>query len=156
MLTIGEKAPEFTLPATGGKTISLTDFTGDKVVVLYFYPRDETPGCTREACYFRDLQSEFEKVGAVILGVSVDKMDSHEYFAGQHNLSFPLLSDVEKTVVNDYGVWTIKNNYGKNHLGIERTTFVIDKEGVIRKIWPKARVEGHADQVLEFVKSLQG
>lgn len=155
MLTEGQTAPDFTLPATGGKTISLSDYAGKKVVVLYFYPRDETPGCTREACSFRDLQPEFESAGAVILGVSTDNMDNHEFFAGQHQLSFPLLSDVKKTVVNDYYVWTIKNNYGKNHLGIERTTFVIDKEGIIRKIWPNVRVIGHIDQVLEFVKSLQ-
>jgi peroxiredoxin Q/BCP len=154
MLSEGQKAPDFSLPATGGKTISLSDFTGKQDVVLYFYPKDNTPGCTKEACFFRDVQSEFEAAGAVILGVSIDSIKSHEGFAAKHNLMFPLLSDEEKTVSTAYGVFKEKSMYGKTFLGVERTTFVIDKEGIIRKVWPKVKVEGHIDEVLGFVKSL--
>lgn len=154
MLSEVQTAPEFTLPATGGKMISLADFRGSKNVVLYFYPKDQTPGCTKEACFFRDVQGEFEQAGAVILGVSADSVKSHEKFAEKHNLLFPLISDESKTVLSAYEVWKEKSLYGKTFLGIERTTFVIDKSGVIRKIWPKVKVEGHIDEVLEFVKSL--
>ena len=154
MLSEGQKAPGFTLPATGGRTISLSDFQGKQNVVLYFYPKDDTPGCTKEACFFRDVQGEFEAAGTAILGVSVDSIKSHENFAKKHNLLFPLLSDEEKKVVVEYDVWKEKNNYGKKYFGIERTTFAIDKAGVIRKVWPKVKVEGHIDEVLEFVKTL--
>jgi peroxiredoxin Q/BCP len=154
MLTEGQKAPEFTLPATGGKTISLADFAGRQSVVLYFYPKDNTPGCTKEACSFRDVQSEFEAAGAAILGVSIDSMKSHENFAQKFHLMFPLLSDEDKNVSTAYGVFKEKSMYGKTFLGVERTTFAIDKQGVIRKIWPKVKVEGHIDEVLDFVKGL--
>jgi thioredoxin-dependent peroxiredoxin len=154
MLSEGQIAPEFALPSTGGKTISLADFKGSKNVVIYFYPKDETPGCTKEACSFRDVQSEFEQAGAVILGVSADSVKSHEKFAANHHLPFPLLSDENKSVIDAYGVWKEKSLYGKTFLGIERTTFVIDKSGVIRKIWPKVKVDGHIDEVLAFVRSL--
>lgn len=154
MISEGQKAPDFSLPAAGGGRVSLSDFAGRKHVVLYFYPKDDTPGCTKEACFFRDLQAEFEEAGAVILGVSVDSVASHERFAKKHNLLFPLLSDEDKTVVQAYGVWKEKSMYGKTYFGTERTTFVIDKSGVIRKIWPKVKVEGHIDEVLEFVKAL--
>ena len=154
MLTQGQSAPDFTLPAIGGKSVSLSDFKGNKSVVLYFYPKDDTPGCTKEACFFRDLQSEFQDAGAVILGISVDSLASHEKFAEKHNLLFPLLADEDKTVVRDYGVWLEKSMYGKSFLGTERATFVIDKQGIIRKVWPKVKVEGHVDEVLDFVKSL--
>ena len=154
MLTEGEKAPDFTLPATGGKTISLMDYAGKKAVVLYFYPKDDTPGCTKEACFFRDIQAEFDAAGAAILGVSVDSVRSHEKFAEKYHLPFPLLSDEDKTVVNAYGVWKQKSNYGKTYFGTERTTFLIDREGVIRKIWPEVKVEGHVDEVLEAVRAL--
>lgn len=154
MLSEGQAAPEFTLPATGGKTISLADYRDNKNVVLYFYPKDQTPGCTKQACFFRDVQGEFEQAGAVILGVSADSVKSHEKFAEKHNLLFPLLSDEDKSVISAYGVWKQKSLYGKSFLGIERTTFAIDKSGIIRKIWPKVKVEGHIDEVLEFVKSL--
>lgn len=155
MLTENQSAPDFSLPATGGKTISLADFKGSKNVVLYFYPKDETPGCAKEACSFRDVQSEFDAAGAVILGVSTDTVASHEKFAANHHLPFPLLSDTAKTVSDAYGVWKEKSLYGKTFLGTQRTTFVIDREGVIRKIWPKVNVDGHIDEVLEFVKILQ-
>ena len=155
MLTEGQKAPDFSLPSTGGKTVSLGDFIGKKAVVLYFYPKDNTPGCTKEACFFRDLSAEFDAVGAVILGVSTDSVASHEKFAAKHNLLFPLLSDEDRKVMEAYGVWKKKSLYGKTFLGTERTTFAIDKHGVIRKIWPKVKVEGHVDEVLDFVKTLE-
>jgi len=154
MLKEGQKAPDFELPAVGGETIRLSDFAGKKVVVLYFYPKDDTPGCTKEACFFRDIRAEFVSADAEILGVSVDSVASHEKFAEKYHLPFPLLSDENKKVVNDYGVWAEKSMYGKKYFGTERTTFVIDKEGVIRKIWRKVKVEGHVDEVLDFVKSL--
>ena len=154
MLSEGQKAPDFTLPMTGGKSVSLSDYTGKKNVVLYFYPKDDTPGCTKEACSFRDVQGEFEAAGTTILGVSVDSVKSHESFARKHNLLFPLLSDEQKKVVEAYGVWKEKSMYGKTYFGTERTTLAIDKAGIIRKIWPKVRVEGHIDEVLEFVKGL--
>jgi peroxiredoxin Q/BCP len=154
MLTEGEKAPDFTRPATGGKTISLMDYAGKKAVVLYFYPKDDTPGCTKEACFFRDIQAEFDAAGAAILGVSVDSVRSHEKFAEKYHLPFPLLSDEDKTVVNAYGVWRQKSNYGKTYFGTVRTTFLIDTQGVIRKIWPEVKVEGHVDEVLGAVRAL--
>lgn len=154
MLTEGQKAPEFSLPTIGDKTVSLGDFAGKKAVVLYFYPKDDTPGCTKEACFFRDLSAEFDAAGAVILGVSTDSVASHEKFARKHNLLFPLLSDENKSVAQAYGVWKERSMYGKTYIGTERTTFAIDKQGVIRKIWPKVKVEGHVDEVLDFVKTL--
>lgn len=154
MLSEGQKAPDFTLPATGGRTISLADYLGKNTVVLYWYPKDDTPGCTKEACFFRDMEAEFASVGAVILGVSLDSIKSHEKFAEKYNLPFPLLADEDKTVSTAYGVFKEKSMYGKTFLGIERTTFVIDKEGIIRKIWPKVKVEGHIDQVLDFIRGL--
>ncbi len=154
MLSEGQAAPDFTLPAVGGKSISLAGFRGDRNVVLYFYPKDNTPGCTKEACFFRDVQGEFEQAGAVILGVSADSVKSHEKFAEKHNLLFPLLADEDKSVIDAYGVWKEKSLYGKTFLGIERTTFVIDKAGIIRRIWRKVKIEGHIDEVLEAVKSL--
>jgi peroxiredoxin Q/BCP len=150
----GDKAPDFTLPATGGNTVSLSDFRGQKNVVLYFYPKDNSSGCSKEATSFRDLMPEFEKADAVVLGVSADSLESHEKFARDYSLPFPLLSDESKEVSTAYGVFKEKNMYGRKVMGIERTTLVIDKEGVIRKIWPKVKVEGHAEQVLDFVKTL--
>ena len=153
-LAEGDKAPQFTLPASTGGEISLKDFVGKQAVVLYFYPKDMTPGCTTEACAFRDLQGDFAQAGAVILGVSADSLESHAKFADKHELSFPLLSDLDAVVCQQYGVWKEKSNYGKTYLGIERTTFVVDQQGVIRKIYHKVKVDQHADEVLEFVKSL--
>jgi thioredoxin-dependent peroxiredoxin len=153
-LTVGSQAPEFTLPASTGGEISLADYAGQKAVVLYFYPKDMTPGCTQEACSFRDLSDDFAEEGAVILGVSADTLDSHGEFAEKHHLTFPLLSDVDAAVCQAYGVWKEKEHEGKKYLGIERTTFVIDKAGVIRKVYPKVKVDEHAEEVLEFVRSL--
>lgn len=151
---VGHKAPQFTLPASTGGSISLKDHAGKAVVVLYFYPRDDTSGCTKEACSFRDLRGEFEKAGAAILGVSADSLESHGKFAAKHGLNFPLLSDTDAKVCAKYGVWKEKSMYGRRSMGIERTTFVIGRDGVVRKVYPKVRVEKHADEVLEFVRTL--
>jgi peroxiredoxin Q/BCP len=153
-LTEGSPAPAFKLPASTGGEISLADYKGKQAVVLYFYPKDMTPGCTQEACSFRDLAADFAEVGAVILGVSTDDLASHAKFVAKHELNFPLLADAEAAVCQAYGVWQEKNNYGKKYMGIVRTTFVIDKSGVIRKIYPKVKVDQHADTVLEFLKTL--
>ncbi|MDO8587239.1 MAG: thioredoxin-dependent thiol peroxidase [Armatimonadota bacterium] len=150
----GQKAPEFALKATNGQTISLSEFRGRRNVVLYFYPKDDTPGCTKEACFFRDMQAEFEDVGTVILGVSTDSVKSHEKFAEKYHLPFSLLADEEKRVSTAYGVYKEKSNYGRTYMGVERTTFAIDKEGVIRRVWPKVTLEGHIDEVLDFVKRM--
>jgi thioredoxin-dependent peroxiredoxin len=147
-MRVGEPAPDFSLPATTGGTVSLADFRGRQAVVLYFYPKDDTPGCTREACYFRDLSAEFEQKGAVILGISTDSLRSHEKFRTKHGLPFPLLSDEDAAVATRYGVWKEKSMHGRKFLGIERTTFVIDKDGRVRSVFPKVSVEGHADEVL--------
>jgi peroxiredoxin Q/BCP len=148
---IGRPAPDFTLPSTTGEPISLKQFKGKKTVVLYFYPKDETPGCTREACDFRDHAEEFEAAKVVVLGVSTDPMESHLRFQAKQKLPFPLLSDEDAAVSKLYGVYKQKNLYGKKHLGIERTTFVIDRTGRVAQIWPKVKVEGHIQDVLDFV-----
>jgi peroxiredoxin Q/BCP len=149
---IGKMAPDFTLPSSTGEPISLKQFKGKKTVILYFYPKNETPGCIKEACDFRDYSSEFEKAGTVILGVSTDPMESHHKFRDKHHLPFPLLSDEDAAVSKLYGVYKMKNLYGKKYMGIERTTFVIDKTGRIAQIYPKVKVEGHIQDLLEFVK----
>ena len=144
---VGEKAPAFSLPAGDGKTVSLKDFKGKKMV-LYFYPKDNTSGCTKEACSFRDNMGILKKKGAVVLGVSADSVDSHRKFAEKYDLSFPLLSDEKKEMIKSYGVWKEKSMYGKKYYGIERTTFVIDEKGTITHIFPKVKVEGHTEEVL--------
>ena len=151
----GQVAPDFTLPGVGGRAVSLSDFRGKQNVVLYFYPKDDTPGCIKEACSFRDLEAEFEDAGAVILGVSVDNVRSHERFAAKHSLPFPILSDEDNSVVTAYDVWKERSMHGKTYMGTERTTFAIDKRGIVRKVWPKVKVEGHVDEVLEAVGRLQ-
>lgn len=148
---IGKPAPDFTLPSTTGETITLKQFKGKKTVVLYFYPKDETPGCTKEACAFRDVYADLDRLGVVLLGVSTDSMDSHLAFRDHHKLPFPLLADEDATVSKLYGVYKQKNLYGKKYMGIERTTFVIDRTGRIAQIWPKVKVDGHIQDVLEFV-----
>ncbi len=150
----GDRAPAFGLPASTGGTMALSDFRGKQKLVLYFYPRDMTPGCTKEACSFRDLQEEFAEAGAAIVGVSTDDLESHDKFAAKHELTFPLLADTDATVARAYGVWKEKSMYGKKHMGIERTTFVIDAQGVIRKIYRKVKVDEHADAVLAAVREL--
>lgn len=148
---IGKPAPDFTLPSTSGQSVSLRQFKGKKTVVLYFYPNDDTPGCTKEACGFRDLSAQFEAVGAVILGISTDSIESHLKFQTKQRLPFELLSDPEAMTCKAYGVWKQKNLYGKKFMGIERTTFVIDRTGRIAQIYPKVKVDGHVADVLAFL-----
>jgi len=149
---IGKPAPDFTLPSTSGEPVSLRQFKGKKTVILYFYPKDDTPGCTKEACDFRDHNAEFDRHNTVILGVSTDGMESHQHFLGKHHLPFTLLADEDATVSKMYGVYKQRNLYGKKYMGIERTTFVIDKTGRIAQIYPKVKVEGHIEALLEFVR----
>lgn len=153
-LIVGKRAPAFSLPSTEGKRIKLSDFRHNKNVVLYFYPKDDTPGCTKEACRFRDDWVEFKKLGAIVLGVSPDSLASHQKFREKYRLPFPLLSDETKKTLKGYGVWKQKSLYGRKFMGVERTTVVIDKEGKVRKIFPKVKVDGHAREVLAFLKSL--
>ena len=153
MVKEGSKAPSFTLPSSEGGEVSLKDLAG-KTVVLYFYPKDDTPGCTREACAFRDSQAAIKKAGAVVLGVSPDSVASHEKFRGKYKLNFPLLADPDKAVAKKYGAFGEKVMYGKKVTGMIRSTFVIDGEGVVRKVFPRVKVDGHADKVLEAVKAL--
>ena len=151
MLKEGDKAPAFSLSDSNGKKVSLKDYLGQKVI-LYFYPKDNTSGCTKEACDFRDAFPNFKKTNTVVLGVSADSEKSHEGFASKYNLPFTLLSDSEKEVIQKYYVWKEKSLYGKKYMGIERTTFIIDEKGKIQKIFPKVKVEGHIEEVLEVIK----
>ncbi len=143
----GDPAPDFYASLDDGNVVSLGDFRGKKVV-FYFYPKDDTPGCTREACAFRDGIAQIQARGAVVLGVSADSVESHQKFKEKYSLNFPLLSDPDKKIVQAYGVWKEKNMYGRTYMGIERTTFLIDEQGKIQKIFPKVNVEMHYDEVL--------
>lgn len=145
-LEIGNKAPSFTLPQTADKDLSLSDYNG-RYVVLYFYPKDNTPGCTKQACGFRDDLPQFEQLDATVIGISKDSLKKHHNFTDKHDLNFPLLSDENGTVCEDYGVWVEKNLYGRKYMGIERTTFLIDPDGIIQDIWRKVKVNGHIDAV---------
>ncbi|MCF6139335.1 thioredoxin-dependent thiol peroxidase [Pseudalkalibacillus berkeleyi] len=147
----GEKAPEFTLEANSGEKVSLSDFEG-KNVVLYFYPKDMTPGCTTEACDFRDHHSEFTDQNTVILGVSPDPVDRHKKFIDKHDLPFLLLADEDHAVAEKYGVWQLKKNFGKEYMGIVRSTFIIDKNGDLVKEWRKVRVKDHVEEALTYIK----
>jgi thioredoxin-dependent peroxiredoxin len=149
-----DKAPDFTLPSSNGKNISLKDFSGKKNVVLYFYPKDDTPGCTVEACGFRDQIKGVEKLDAVVLGVSPDSVKSHDKFIQKFNLPFDLISDEEKKLCNDYGVWIEKSMYGRKYMGVARTTFIINKKGKIAKIFPKVTPKGHEQEVIDVLKSI--
>lgn len=150
---IGDKAPDFNLPTDGGDTLSLGDLKGKKVI-LYFYPKDSTPGCTTEAQDFRDLNKDFTKLGAVIVGASKDSIKSHDNFKAKQSLPFALLADAEGALCDAYGVWVEKKLYGRTYMGIERATFLIDEKGVVREIWRKVKVKGHAEAVLESAKAL--
>jgi len=153
MPEISQPAPEFTLPVTGGGDVTLSELRG-KAVVLYFYPRDDTPGCTKEAIGFSEHLDAFNEAGALVYGVSRDSMAKHDRFAAKHDLSVPLLADIEGSVTEDYGVWVEKNMYGKKSMGIERATFLIDAQGNIARIWRKVKVPGHVEEVLEAVRAL--
>jgi thioredoxin-dependent peroxiredoxin len=154
-----QPAPDFTLPAIGSDPVvkdgqvQLSALRGHNVV-LYFYPKDDTPGCTAEACSFRDADHEMQKRGVVVLGISADDIPSHQKFADKYGLSFPLLADTDTTVSQLYGVWKEKNMYGKKYIGINRETFLIDKDGIVRKVWPKVKAAEHAQEVLETIESL--
>lgn len=147
MLNIGDKAPEFTLEDKDGKTVSLSDFAGKKVV-LYFYPKDNTPGCTRQACAFAGLYGEFQKKGVEVIGISRDNVASHSRFAEKHALPFILLSDPELTAIQAYGVWQEKKMYGKTTMGVVRTTFLIDEQGKIQTVMPKVKPDTNAAEIL--------
>ena len=151
MIEEGKKAPDFELPSSEGGEVKLKELRG-KTVVLYFYPKDDTPGCTREACAFRDNQAALKKKGVVVLGVSGDSLASHDKFKAKYKLNFPLLSDPDKAVAKKYGAWGEKVLYGKKSVGMIRSTFVIDGDGVVRKVFPRVKVDGHAEKVLEVVK----
>ena len=148
----GDLAPDFELPSSAGGALRLKSLRGRKVV-LYFYPQDDTPGCTREACSFRDTMPKFGKVDAVVLGVSKDSIESHRKFVDKYSLNFALLSDEDLLAHKLYGTWKLKNNYGKTYWGTERSTFEIDGEGKIRKIFRKVQVDGHEKEVIEALKA---
>ncbi len=150
---VGKKAPAFSLPADSGKKVKLSDFAGSPVV-LYFYPRDNTPGCTKQACAFRDRNEELAALGAKVVGISTDSVASHEKFRDKFELNFPLLADEDHAVAEKYGAWREKNMYGKKSMGIQRSTFLIDAAGRIAKVWKSVKVDGHDDQVLVAVKEL--
>ncbi|MFP7735628.1 thioredoxin-dependent thiol peroxidase [Priestia aryabhattai] len=152
---VGEKAPDFVLMSTNGEQVSLASMK-EKNVVLYFYPKDMTPGCTTEACDFRDQHENFEQLDAVILGVSPDPIDKHHKFIDKHGLPFLLLADEDHSVAEEYGVWKLKKNFGKEYMGIERSTFIINKEGTLVKEYRKVRVKGHVEEALTFIKEKMG
>lgn len=151
MIEAGTQAPDFTLLSTEGKEITLSKLKG-KNIVLYFYPKDMTPGCTNEACDFRDQNQLFEQLDTVVIGVSPDPVEKHRKFTDKHALSFTLLADTEHTVSKLYGSWQQKKTFGKEYMGIVRSTFVIDKKGKIAKVWPKVKVNGHVADVYHFVE----
>ena len=153
-LQVGNRAPAFELAAFPQGKVKLSQFKGEKNVVLYFYPRDNTPGCTTEACDFRDQITHFNKNETVVLGISPDKVESHEKFIAKFSLPFTLLSDPEHTIAEKYGVWVEKNMYGKKSMGIQRSTFLIDKAGKLAAIWPRVSVKGHVQAVAEKLKEL--
>lgn len=152
-LTEGSKAPAFDLPADGGGRLKLKDFAGKKVV-LYFYPKDDTAGCTKEAIDFSAAEKQFAKAGAAVIGISKDSVAAHDKFKAKHKLKVALGSDEDGKTVEAYGVWVEKSMYGRKYMGIERSTFLIDGKGVIRSVWRKVKVPGHVDEVLAAVKAL--
>lgn len=153
MIEAGQPAPDFTLSDQHGKSVTLSKLKGTPVV-LYFYPKDDTPGCTKEACAFRDARADYEKSGARVLGVSPDTVASHLKFAEKFDLPFSLLADPDRTACEAYGVWQEKNMYGKKSMGVVRSTFLIDRKGIVRKVYPRVKVDGHSESVLEEIASL--
>lgn len=154
-IEIGDPAPDFRLPADGGREIALSELRG-KPVVLYLYPRDDTSGCTREALDFTEKLPEFEAAGAIVLGLSKDNTASHDRFIAKHGLKVTLLSDTSGEIAQSYGAWVEKSMYGRKYMGIDRSTFLIDGGGVLRRIWRKVKVPGHVEEVLAAVRELQG
>jgi thioredoxin-dependent peroxiredoxin len=152
-LTEGADAPDFSLPATYGRGVSLASLKG-KPFVLYFYPRADTPGCTKEACAFQEGLPDFSKLDVTVIGVSKDSMKALEKFAEKYSLQFPLASDPEAKVIDAYGAWQEKSMYGKKYMGIERSTVLVDAQGKVARLWPKVKVTGHAEDVLKAVKAL--
>lgn len=152
-LEIGDKIPDITLPATGGKDLSLRGFKG-KTLIVYFYPKDNTPGCTQEGQDFRDLYADFEKAGAVILGISKDSLRSHENFSAKFNFPFPLLADTAEAACTAFGAIVEKSMYGKTYMGIDRCTWLFDGKGVLKQVWRGVKVKGHASEVLDAVRAL--
>jgi thioredoxin-dependent peroxiredoxin len=150
----GQKAPDFALPADDGEKVKLSSLRG-KPVVLYFYPKDDTPGCTREACSLRDRSKDLKKLGATVLGVSPDDVESHVKFRDKFALNFPLLADVGHKVAEKYGAWREKNMYGKKSMGIQRSTFLIDADGQVAKVWKAVQVDGHDQQIIEALENLR-
>jgi peroxiredoxin Q/BCP len=153
MVEAGQPAPDFTLPDQHGQPVTLSKLRGSPVV-LYFYPKDDTPGCTREACAFRDARAAYAEAGARVVGVSPDAVAAHKKFSDKYELKFTLVADTERAVCRAYGVWQEKTLYGKTSMGVVRTTFLIDAEGVVRRVFPRVKVDGHADAVLEALKGL--
>jgi len=149
----GQHAPAFSMTADDGKKVRLADLAGSPVV-LYFYPKDDTPGCTKEACAFRDLKSELQKLGAKVFGVSPDDVASHAKFRDKYQLNFPLLADPDHAVAEKYGAWREKNMYGKKSMGVQRSTYLIDREGKVAQVWKRVQVEGHDQQVLRALQEL--
>lgn len=150
-INIGDKAPDFTLAKNGGADLTLSSLKGKKVV-LYFYPKDDTPGCTKEACAFRDSHQVFSNKNTIIIGISKDPVSKHEKFIQKYDLPFSLVSDEEGKVCESYGVWVEKNMYGRKYMGIDRATFLIDADGVVQEIWRKVKVTGHIEKVIEKIK----
>jgi peroxiredoxin Q/BCP len=150
----GEAAPDFSLPATAGRTVSLAGFKG-KPFILYFYPKADTPGCTKEACAFQEASPKLEAVGLDVVGVSPDKIKPIEKFAAKYGLTFPLASDEDHAVAERYGVWVEKSMYGRQYMGVDRSTFLIDAAGTVLKVWRKVSVTGHAEDVLKAAKGLK-
>lgn len=152
-VNVGDKAPDFSMPTDGGGSVSLSGLKGKKVV-LYFYPKDDTPGCTKEACAFRDALPDFSDVDAVVIGVSRDPVKSHDKFKAKYELNFPIASDEDGKASEAYGTWVEKSMYGKKYMGMERATFVIDGQGIVRNVWRKVKVDGHAAEVLKAVQAI--
>lgn len=150
LLQAGQLAPDFTLPDQNGTPVTLSDYNGRKRIV-YFYPRDNTPGCTRQACAFAAAQHVYAEHGIIVIGISKDSVASHTRFAQKYNLPFLLLSDPERTAIESYGVWQEKKSYGKTSMGVVRTTFYIDEQGVIQKVWPKAKPDTNAQEILAYL-----
>lgn len=150
-IEIGKKAPDFTLEANNGETVTLSEFKG-KNVIVYFYPKDMTPGCTTEACDFRDQFQEFKDLNAVILGISPDPIARHQKFVEKYGLPFLLLADTDHQVADAFEVWKLKKNFGKEYMGIERSTFLIDKDGNVAKEWRKVQVKGHVEDALTYIR----